>query len=190
MQKLIECVPNFSEGRDLGVIRQITAQSENHRLLRQVDAGQQQLAHRANHDPLTDLANRALFEQRIQESLARMAGGTLSVAVIDMDDFKAINDRLGHAVGDALLVVVGQRLRECVRQDDVVARLSGDEPKAYVHGITRPDRRGEGIGARLCRGMIDRAEAIRQAAGGALRILCSGVATNQQQASLMADFGS
>jgi diguanylate cyclase (GGDEF)-like protein len=119
----------------LVAVRQITAQSENVRLLRRVDAGQQQLAHRANHDDLTDLANRALFEQRTQESLARMSGDTLSVAVIDLDDFKAINDRLGHTVGDALLVVVGERLRECVRQDDVVARLGGDEFGLLLHGL-------------------------------------------------------
>lgn len=117
------------------VVRQIIAQHENDRLLRRVDAGQQQLAHRANHDGLTDLANRAFFEQRTQESLARMSGGTLSVALIDLDDFKAINDRLGHAVGDALLVVVGERLRECVRQDDVVARLGGDEFGLLLHGL-------------------------------------------------------
>ena len=119
----------------LVVVRQITAQSENVRLLRRVDAGQQQLAHRASHDDLTDLPNRALFEQRTQESVARMPGGALSVAVVDLDDFKAINDRLGHAVGDALLVVVGQRLRQCVRQDDVVARLGGDEFGLLLHGL-------------------------------------------------------
>ena len=70
-----------------------------------------ELAHRANHDDLTDLANRALFEQRTREALADARAGTLSLALIDLDDFKAINDRLGHAVGDALLVVVAERLR-------------------------------------------------------------------------------
>ena len=119
----------------LVVVRQVNALSENGRLLRRVDAGQAQLAHRANHDDLTDLANRALFEQRTREAIARADVQTLSLALIDLDDFKAINDRLGHAVGDALLVVVGQRLRECVRAGDVVARLGGDEFGLLLHGL-------------------------------------------------------
>jgi diguanylate cyclase (GGDEF)-like protein len=119
----------------LVVARQVNALSENGRLLRRVDAGQAQLAHRANHDDLTDLANRALFEQRTWEALAHAGTETLSLALIDLDDFKAINDRLGHAVGDALLVVVAQRLRECVRARDVVARLGGDEFGLLLHGL-------------------------------------------------------
>ncbi|MEV8506146.1 EAL domain-containing protein [Actinoplanes sp. NPDC051475] len=120
----------------LVVARQINALAENGRLLRRVDANllelnryQTQLTHRANHDALTDLANRSLFEQKTQEALDRTGEGaeTLSLALIDLDDFKAINDRLGHAVGDAMLVVVADRLREAVRTDDVVARLGGDE---------------------------------------------------------------
>ncbi len=119
----------------LVVARQVNALSENSRLLRRVDAGQAQLAHRANHDDLTDLANRTLFEQRTSEALAHTGVETLSLALIDLDDFKAINDRLGHAVGDALLVVVGQRLRECVRAGDVVARLGGDEFGLLLRGL-------------------------------------------------------
>ena len=132
----------------LVVARQINALSENGRLLRRVDANllelnryQDQLSHRANHDDLTDLANRALFEQKTREALAEAAAGatddadTLSLALIDLDDFKAINDRLGHAVGDALLVVVADRLREAVRGDDVVARLGGDEFGLLLRGL-------------------------------------------------------
>ena len=130
----------------LVVVRQIHALRENGRLLARNDAQlrqlarfQDQLTHRATHDGLTDLANRDLFEQRTRSALAAggaTAGGrTLCLAVIDLDDFKAINDRLGHAVGDALLVVVGRRLRACVRQDDVVARLGGDEFGLLLHGV-------------------------------------------------------
>jgi diguanylate cyclase (GGDEF)-like protein len=124
----------------LVVVRQVSALWENGRLLNRVDANlvelngfQLRLTHRATHDALTDLANRTLFEQQTREALA--GAGTLSLALIDLDDFKAINDRLGHAVGDALLVVVAQRLREAVREHDVVARLGGDEFGLLLRGL-------------------------------------------------------
>jgi diguanylate cyclase (GGDEF)-like protein len=127
----------------LVAFRQVHALRENGRLLRRVDANllelnryQVQLSHRANHDDLTDLANRTLFEQRTREALAVAGSGeTLSLALIDLDDFKAINDRLGHAVGDALLVAVAQRLREAVRDGDTVARLGGDEFGLLLPGL-------------------------------------------------------
>jgi len=127
----------------LVVVRQVKALRENGRLLGRVDASlvelnsyQRRLTHRASHDGLTDLANRTLFEQQTREALAEAgAGTTLSLALIDLDDFKAINDRLGHAVGDALLVVVAQRLREAVRDDDAVARLGGDEFGLLLRGL-------------------------------------------------------
>jgi diguanylate cyclase (GGDEF)-like protein len=127
----------------LVVFRQVNALRENGRLLQRVDANlvqlnayQDQLTHRANHDDLTDLANRTLFEQRTREALVAVDGGdTLSLALIDLDDFKAINDRLGHAVGDALLVVVAERLRAAVRDGDVVARLGGDEFGLLLPGL-------------------------------------------------------
>jgi diguanylate cyclase (GGDEF)-like protein len=129
----------------LVVVRQVGALRENNSLLSKVDQNldqlrryQDELTHRANHDSLTDLANRALFEQASQDALAATGdGATLSLALIDLDDFKAINDRLGHPVGDALLVVVAQRLRECVRGDDVVARLGGDEFGLLLPGLSR-----------------------------------------------------
>ncbi|MEU4218657.1 bifunctional diguanylate cyclase/phosphodiesterase [Actinoplanes sp. NPDC026623] len=127
----------------LVVLRQVNALRENGRLLRRVDTNlvqlnsyQSQLTHRATHDALTDLANRNLFEQQTSEALAAIGPGeTLSLALIDLDDFKTINDRLGHAVGDALLIVVAQRLREAVRDGDEVARLGGDEFGLLLHGL-------------------------------------------------------
>ncbi|AGL19687.1 bifunctional diguanylate cyclase/phosphodiesterase [Actinoplanes sp. N902-109] len=118
----------------LVVVRQVNALRDNGRLLRRVHANQRELAHRASHDDLTQLANRTLFEQETRGALAD-PGTTLSLAMIDLDDFKAINDRLGHAVGDALLVVVAERLREAVRADDMVARFGGDEFGLLLRGL-------------------------------------------------------
>jgi diguanylate cyclase (GGDEF)-like protein len=127
----------------LVVVRQLGALRENGKLLSKVDANllelhryQVELTHRATHDDLTNLANRSLFEQESRDALATVAAGeTLSLALIDLDDFKGINDRLGHAVGDAMLVVVSRRLRECVRGGDIVARLGGDEFGLLLRGL-------------------------------------------------------
>jgi diguanylate cyclase (GGDEF)-like protein len=87
---------------------------------------QEQLEHQAFHDPLTDLANRSLFLSQVKEALVR-GSEEVGVLFIDVDDFKTVNDSLGHAAGDKLLVSVAARLRECVRPSDSVARLGGDE---------------------------------------------------------------
>ncbi len=87
---------------------------------------QEQLRHQAYHDPLTDLPNRTLFMERVREELERR-DGVIAVLFIDVDDFKIVNDSLGHAVGDSLLVSIAGRLRHSVRPQDVVARLGGDE---------------------------------------------------------------
>src|ERR1700758_2567260 len=83
----------------------------------------------ARHDSLTDLANRTLFMEKIDEALARLrrGGEKFSVFMIDVDRFKAVNDSLGHPVGDALLKAVAHRLRTAVRETDTVARFGGDE---------------------------------------------------------------
>ncbi|MCF6506744.1 bifunctional diguanylate cyclase/phosphodiesterase [Blastococcus sp. MG754426] len=83
-------------------------------------------------DPLTGLANRTLLEDITHRVLQR--GGALSVLFIDLDDFKDVNDSRGHAAGDVLLQTVAERLRDCVRPEDLVARLGGDEFAVVVHG--------------------------------------------------------
>jgi diguanylate cyclase (GGDEF)-like protein len=90
---------------------------------------EEQLRHQAFHDVLTGLANRSLFRDRLDHALARASRGGRPTAVLylDLDDFKSVNDRLGHAEGDRLLVAVGERLRASTRDGDTVARLGGDE---------------------------------------------------------------
>ena len=99
--------------------------------------GQQQLTHQAYHDPLTGLANRALFADRLDRAVeqgAEAAGRPLVLLFVDLDDFKEVNDRFGHAGGDVLLHAVAQRLLSCVRATDTVARLGGDEFAILLEG--------------------------------------------------------
>ncbi|MEV6521450.1 GGDEF domain-containing protein [Longispora sp. NPDC051575] len=124
----------------LVVVRQVLAFRDNERLVHELSAevGRRQrlaaaLRHQAYHDRLTGLGNRALFTEFLTEAVAR--GGT-AVVIVDLDDFKPVNDRFGHRAGDELLVTIAARLRRCVRDTDVLARLGGDE---FGVVVTDPD---------------------------------------------------
>ena len=102
------------------------------------------LVHQAFHDELTGLANRALFNDRVGHSLAVAARESRSVAVLflDLDDFKEVNDSLGHQAGDAVLIETGRRIELCLRQGDTAARLSGDEFGILLERATRETATG------------------------------------------------
>ncbi|MDT4987092.1 MAG: diguanylate cyclase [Micromonosporaceae bacterium] len=132
----------------LVVARQVATLRDNVTLTRRLELTvhdlrlrEEQLRHLAFHDPLTGLANRALFHDRVQHAIGAQVRESTSIGVlfIDLDGFKAVNDSRGHAVGDALLTVIGRRLRACARPSDTVARLGGDEFAVLVERLDEPE---------------------------------------------------
>jgi diguanylate cyclase (GGDEF)-like protein/PAS domain S-box-containing protein len=105
-----------------------------------IKQSQQQLEYLANYDGLTGLGNRNLFYTRLKVGIEKAARHrrNLAVVFIDLDNFKVINDTLGHDVGDVLLSEVARRIKICVRQEDVVCRLGGDEFTVYVEDFDEP----------------------------------------------------
>ena len=98
------------------------------------------ITHLAHYDALTDLPNRALFHEQLERELARIAPGEqLAVMYIDIDEFKSVNDTLGHLIGDELLKSVAVSLGRCVRDTDFVARLGGDEFAIVQTGVRTAD---------------------------------------------------
>ncbi|MGQ0673942.1 MAG: diguanylate cyclase domain-containing protein, partial [Hyphomicrobium sp.] len=96
-------------------------------------------AHMARHDPLTGLPNRNMLSEQMTQALARVKrGDQIALLCLDLDNFKAVNDTLGHAAGDELLNIVADRLRRMVRETDTVARLGGDEFAVLLIGAELP----------------------------------------------------
>jgi diguanylate cyclase (GGDEF)-like protein len=108
------------------------------RLLAEATDAQVRIEHLAHHDPLTDLPNRWLFKDRLDQALrlAHRHQGMVAMHCVDVDFFKAINDRYGHVTGDKVLVAVAERMQACLRQSDTLARLGGDEFAIVQTGLT------------------------------------------------------
>lgn len=124
-----------------------------------------ELSYRASHDPLTGLANRRWFMECLDAAVVNAAGQPVSVLFMDLDDFKTVNDELGHATGDALLVAVAQRIRGLLRTTDVAARMGGDEFGIVLHA---DERAATAIARRLLEGLGEPVEV------GARTIVASG----------------
>ncbi|MCO8274015.1 EAL domain-containing protein [Actinoplanes sp. TRM 88003] len=122
------------------VVRQLIAFRQNDALLARIGVQEKRYRYEATHDMLTGLANRSLFSERVTAAVAEAGPDTLiSIVLIDLDDFKVVNDTLGHATGDALLVHVAERMQEAVRSADTVARLGGDEFAILFEGVEAAD---------------------------------------------------
>ena len=108
------------------------------RLLAEATDAQARIEHLAHHDQLTDLPNRWLFKDRLDQALrlAHRTHGMVAIHCVDIDRFKAVNDRYGHVTGDQVLVAVAERMQGCVRQSDTLARLGGDEFAIVQTGLT------------------------------------------------------
>jgi diguanylate cyclase (GGDEF)-like protein len=111
------------------------------RIMRALEAVQReqdaQIRHMAFHDALTDLPNRAAFEKELDSQVTTVRAGITGLMALDLDRFKSVNDTLGHPAGDRLLKLVAERLRNCMRELDVVFRVGGDEFIAVLHNADR-----------------------------------------------------
>lgn len=132
---LVNAIPLLeSDGRQVGL--QGTAHNVTER-----KRAEEMIRHMAYHDSLTDLPNRTLFTDRLNVALAnaRRAGQMVAILFLDLDQFKAVNDTVGHGLGDELLRRVGERLLTLVRDGDTVARTGGDEFTLLLPNVTRTE---------------------------------------------------
>jgi diguanylate cyclase (GGDEF)-like protein/PAS domain S-box-containing protein len=155
-------------------------------------AFEEQLAHQAFHDPVTHLANRALFNERVRHAVARTLreGVGMAVLFVDLDDFKTVNDSLGHAVGDRVLLEVAQRISASVRAADTAARFGGDEFAILledVHDLSAAVEAAERILESLARPLnVDGNEMVIHASLG-ISVAEAGLATDADELIRNAD---
>lgn len=139
-------------GDELGELARSLSHMEQQigRQLDELSARHHDMAHLAYHDPLTGLPNRRMFEQRLAQALAmaKRTGHLCALLFVDLDDFKAINDALGHAAGDTVLKAVAWTTRQTVRQSDTVARLAGDEFTVLCENLDTPEQAAQ-VAAKL-----------------------------------------
>ena len=135
----VAATSTLADGRTIAIVNQPMLDGgwvATHEDISERTRSEAQIAHMAHHDTLTDLANRSLLRERIEHALPllRRHELTFAILVLDLDRFKAVNDSLGHAVGDALLREVAKRLKANCRDVDIVARLGGDEFAIFQRG--------------------------------------------------------
>jgi diguanylate cyclase (GGDEF)-like protein len=132
-----------ADGRSIQIVNQILANGSwvaTHEDITERARFDDRIAHMAHYDALTDLPNRTMFREQLDSALKSIARGEqLAVLYIDIDEFKSVNDSLGHPVGDELLKAVADRLRGCLRQTDFVARLAGDEFAIIQMAVKQPE---------------------------------------------------
>ena len=129
--KTFNNIVNLPDGRAVSVVNKPVAGGgwlATHEDVTERQRSEERIAHMARHDALTDLPNRMLLLEQLNHEIKRVKRGEcLAVLCLDLDQFKSVNDALGHHIGDELLKLVGERLRGCTRELDIVARMGGDE---------------------------------------------------------------
>jgi len=136
----------FTDGRSVAISHQSTADGgwvAIHEDITERQKTEAHIVHLAQHDHLTDLPNRVFFREKLDWSLRRLGKGQkIAILCVDLDRFKAVNDSLGHLIGDKLLNAVADRLVNCVKERDFIARLGGDEFAIIQANVNRPEESG------------------------------------------------
>jgi diguanylate cyclase (GGDEF)-like protein/PAS domain S-box-containing protein len=146
-------IQEMTDGRVVAIAHRPMANGgwvATHEDITELQKVQERIAHMALHDALTDLPNRALLRERIEDALPRAeAGKAFAILCLDLDRFKIVNDTLGHAAGDELLKEVADRLLQCVSDEDTIARLGGDE-FAIVQMDENQPKAATRLASRIC----------------------------------------